>query len=697
MPWLAAALAAIVVVAAASPAVAASSISPSLRVFGMDGARSILDEEHFGIVGGRLSCGVAHSDLSALRGVWAPPYVSSDLRLDLRLFGRSLPAERYEWLPMQVVRHGRWGGVAVTATTLAATGSRSLALEAEMRNDGSAAVDVPLELAFSGTLDKSPAWEFARPASSTPAPSRPAPGGVERVAAGLAMALRTVGVAGTWDAGGSHWSASVRLRPGQVRRVWAVLALGPEAEARAECARLAADPDRAMEATRRHWSRRADALFQSLPRLEASDPRLVAFYNRSLVHLLTNRWDVPEFMLRPYYSTGSVKGGCVCCYLWNYGEVWEILPLADAAAARAHILHYLKCDISTHFAFDPVTGAAFGPWYPVNQEKILGSIHHYVRLTGDAALLRERVNGRSVLEWVVHHAVVLDDPAKPVAMIDYGPSNSHLELRRGYPYNHVMPDLNGRRYQGYLWAQSLCELAGEPRPWLGDRAARLKALLKREMWDARSRWFAFVAGGKRDLRWTIQMYKLFGSGVLDAEEEEGLLSHLNDREFLSAYGMHSLAKGDPAYDPADVDNGGPGACTCFPPQVIEKLCRAGRPAEAADILERILWWGERLPYWGDSIVAERIDYRRDTPLQCTLDGATGAQAVIFGLFGIEAHADGSVTVDPHPPAFSPRMALRGLRIRGRTLDIRVDGGSFTVRSSAGAVRSRVGAPVTVGR
>ncbi len=694
MPWLSAALAAFVVVAVASPAVGASSISPSLRLFGMAGERNILDEEQFGIVGGRLTCGVAHADLSAVRGVWAPPYVSSDLRLDLRFFGRSLPAERYEWLPMQVVRHGRCGGVEVTTTTLAVAGSRALALEAEMRNRGSSAVDVPLELAFSGTLDSRTEWEFARPSSATPAPSRPAAGGVERGRGGLCMPLRTVGADGTWDAEGSHWSAVVRLRPGQARRVWVVLAMGREAEARAECARVAADPARAMDATRRHWSRRAEGLFQRLPRLEASDPRLTAFYNRSLVHLLTNRWDVPEFILQPYYSTGSVKGGCVCCYLWNYGEVWEILPLDDPAAARAHILHYLKCDISTHFAFNPVNGAAFGPWYPVNQEKILGSIFHYVRLTGDTALLREQVNGRSVLEWVVHHATLLDDTAKPVAMIDYGPSNSHLELRRGYPYNHVMPDLNGRRYQGYLWAQSLCELAGEPKPWLGDRAARLKALLKRELWDARARWFAFEGEGKRDLRWTIQMYKLFGSGVLDAEQEEGLLSHLNDREFLSAYGMHSLAKTDVAYDPADVDNGGPGACTCFPPQVIEKLCRAGRPAEAADLLERILWWGERLPYWGDSIVAERIDTRHDTPLQCTLDGATGAQAVIFGLFGIEVHADGSVTVDPHPPAYSPRMALKGLRIRGRTFDVRVDGGRFTVRSGSGVVRSLVGAAVT---
>ena len=42
------------------------------------------------------------------------------------------------------------------------------------------------------------------------------------------------------------------------------------------------------------------------------------------------------------------------------------------------------------------------------------------------------------------------------------------------------------------------------------------------------------------------------------------------------------------------------------------------PAErevADDLIRRILWWGSRMPYLGDSQVANEIDYRTDTPLQ----------------------------------------------------------------------------------
>ena len=42
------------------------------------------------------------------------------------------------------------------------------------------------------------------------------------------------------------------------------------------------------------------------------------------------------------------------------------------------------------------------------------------------------------------------------------------------------------------------------------------------------------------------MFYLLGSGVLDKQPETGLISHLNDQEFLGEYGLHSLAKSDRA-------------------------------------------------------------------------------------------------------------------------------------------------------
>ena len=368
----------------------------------------------------------------------------------------------------------------------------------------------------------------------------------------------------------------------------------------------------------------------------------------------------------------------------------------DAAAHREHIKQFLKCDLFKHFLFLPVTGAADGPWYMVNQEKIIGLTYYYVLLTGDTGFLADTVDGKSIRDHMVLQAMFGDDVGKPISLMDYGNSNSHLELRRRYRYDNIMPDLNARRYANYLRAATLCDLAGNPAPFLRERAELLKPLVKQQLWDPQARWFRFEDGkGKSDLRYTVQMFKPIGSGVLDKACEEGVLSHLNEDEFLSAYGLHSISKRDPAYDQLDIDNGGGGICTSFPPQIIERLYQAGQPKLAADLLHRLLWWGDTMPYWGDSVVANCKDYRRDTPLQCTLDGVAAAQCVIFGVFGVSARPDGNILIKPNRLPFAPQLTLKGVKIRGRAFDVRMDGANYEVRSVGQTVPLPIGKAVVV--
>ncbi len=437
-------------------------------------------------------------------------------------------------------------------------------------------------------------------------------------------------------------------------------------------------------------------VFDRLPTPESDNAQLVRWYNRSLVHFLMNRWDVPEFVLHPYYSTGSIKGGCLANYLWNFGEAWEIFPLFDVSAARSHIQQFLKCDLLNHFLFNPITGQADGVWYMINQEKIIGLTYHYVLLTGDKAFLDETVDGKTIRDHMIVQAMFGDQFGKPVTLIDYGPSNSHLELRRRYGYNHVMPDLNARRYANYLRAATLCDLSGKPAPFLRERAARLKPLLKERLWDSQARWFKFEDGkGQSELRYTVQMFKPIGSGVLDGDCEEGLLGHLNENEFLSAYGLHSLSKEDPAYDQLDIDNGGGGICTSFPPQIIERLYQAGRPKLAGNILGRLLWWADTMPYWGDSIAANCKDYRRDTPLQCTFDGVAAAQCIIFGVFGVTVNPDGDVVIKPNRLPLARRLVLKGLKVHDRTIEIRSEGEHYEVSLEGKSIQASAGEAVVV--
>ncbi len=663
-------------------------------VFDLDGKHILQEPEHLGIVNGKLTTGIEYRDVAGLAGLWAPPYVSSNFMLDGRVDGEKVATANWTWRPFQVERHGNKGPIQVSSTTTLIHGERAVIVSFQFKNSSRAAV--PLEFFALGWLDKVQEWGFARPTSGTETSVR-VEGQRLKLKQGDAMVLVAMNSpAWKWEASGNVGRASFLLPARQSHSVDIVVAIGPAVEAEASLDRLLANPAATIVATEQAYSARVRELFQKLPVFESDNDQLVQWYHRSLVHLLMNRWDVPEFALQPYYSTGSVKGGCVANYLWNFGETWEIFPLYDASAARSHIQQFLKCDLLKHFLFNPITGAADGPWYMVNQEKIIGLTYYYVLLTGDTAFLAEKVEGQSIRDHMVTQAMFVDDVSKPMALIDYGPSNSHLELRRGYAYHHVMPDLNARRYANYLRAATLCELAGRPAPFLRERAALLRPLIKQKLWDTQARWFRCDNGkGQSELRYTVQMFKPLGGGVLDRECVDGLLSHLNEREFLSAYGLHSLSKTDPAYDQLDIDNGGGGICTSFPAQIIEKLYQEGRPEMAANILGRLLWWGEAMPYWGDSIAANCKDYRRDTPLQCTFDGAAAAQSIIFGVFGVSVRPEGDLVIKPNPVLFAKRMALKGLKLRGQTLEVRVDAEHFEVRSSTRSIRARSNQAVIV--
>lgn len=700
--WHSAALCAMApsLLCAAAPGRSADAIA----LFDMDGQQIIQRPEHVGIANGMLTVGVDYPDAASLQGLWAPPYVSSDFHLECRLNGQPVPTTKWLWRPFQVEREGGDGPVSISIVTTLIYGQRAAVVHFALRNASDDSV--ACELSACGTLDLVTEWGFAQPRSTT-APTLQANGRQLTLRQGPhAIVLDLVAAEGNWQVSGNRGRAVVSLPAGQSCAVTLVVAIGSHDQAAASATLLARDPVAAVAAAHAEYAERVGQIRQRLPSLESRSAPLVNWYNRSLVHLLMNRWDVPQFVLQPYYATGSVCGGCVTEYLWNYGEAWQLMPLYDPVAHRRHIAQFLQCDMTAHFAFNPVDGQPHGPWYMVNQEKLIGLVDQYVRITGDTGFLAEMVNGKTVLEHVIQSAMWLDDGSKRVELIDYGPSGAHLEL--GWPganghdapqaYNHVMPDLNGRRYANYLRAARLAEIAGQSAPYLDERAAALKVLLKQRLWNPESQWFEFINGeGRRETRWTVQMFYLVGSGVLDRDMETGLVGHLNEDEFLGPYGVHSLAQGDPFYNPADVDNGGPGACTCFPPNIAVLLYKAGWPRQAEDILRRCLWWGERMPYWGDSIYADRIDYRQDTPLQCTLDGVAAAQCIIFGMFGVDPQLDGSIRIRPQPAAFAGRTALRALRLHDLVIDIELDAQKLAVTVADQTVSAPVGHTIVIRR
>lgn len=678
-------------------------------LFAIPGDRLITDEEDFGIVNGHLSVGVNYRDVATLSGLYAPPYASSDFWFELRIFGEKVTTEGYDWRPNEVRREGSLRDIKVSTSILLLTGRRAGVLTVSFYNSAARAQRVPVQFNISGNLSQNDCrtsfdyvndWGFSRPDTKKDKTDRVVEGHrviLHNTAGAVAVAADVNGLTWTplseWS---FHWQTTITLGAGERKTHHITIALGPGDEAGSACDKILKDPAGTLQRSRDAFARRTGDLFSAMPVFETSNGLLSDYYTRSLQHLLLNRWEVPELALNPYYSTGSVKGGCLGCYLWDLGIAAEILPLFDPSSVRTHIRQFLKVDISKHNRLNPVEGQGDGGPYLVDREMIIGLIYCYVVHTGDVRFLQEQINGRSILDWVFYHATYGDDLSKPAVLVDYGEDVSHLELRHQYKYNHILPDVNGGRYVSYIRASRLAAMAGSRREDIDARPAPLKKLLKERLWSPEHQWLGFRSEqGPLEFRYTNIIFTLIGTGVLDADEERGLLSHLNEREFLSEYGLHSISKLDPAFDQADIDHGGGGSYVGFPGRIAEALYKGGYADFGEDILERVLWWGQRMPYWPDSIVANQIEYRKDTPLQCALAASASAQCVIFGICGVRLEPNGQLVLNPRPPRFSPQISLKGLQIRGHRIELVADPKRYEARVDGRRISSTTGTPVVI--
>ena len=70
-----------------------------------------------------------------------------------------------------------------------------------------------------------------------------------------------------------------------------------------------------------------------------------------------------------------------------------------------------------------------------------------------------------------------------------------------------------------------------------------------------------------------------------------------------------------------------------------------------------------------------------------------AQTIIFGVFGVNVQPNGDIVIKPNQLPFASKIALKGLKIRGHSFDVQVDGSGFEVRTGDQTMRSTVGSAV----
>ena len=674
------------------------SIPSQIQTFKTPSETVLLQEKHLYVFNGYSSVGLVPDHLGIHR-ITAPPYFAYPFRADLKMFGQEVKAKRFDWYPSECVFEGEEiKGVETTMQVVPIKSKRGVLVELTLNNLNKQEIVVPLGWTFSGSPGKSGLWNFGATNTSLHTDPDDAPTSVETAGNSLSMVKLEARLVATLfgaevEAENDLIGGDIKLPPGESKTLSLVVLI--DAKEKLEISGTqdyATKQESLIEETRTRWATLIDSIGGRLPKLTGGTPELQAFYDTGLMSFLSTRFEIPEFLFNPYYAAAGVDGGATNCYLWDFSYNSNINAILDGQVMRYQALQFLKVNIDECYAYDPLHGKGQGPRYSYNYYSMARGMYNYLAITGDKSILAETIDGKTVLTCLYETCLGFENMEEEADLIDYGGNHNLLELKKTENYTHVTPSPNAERVLVYQYLTEIYELMGQKTPHdLIKRSEVLKEKFAPKLWNPEALWLNTLdENGKPRLAYSIQVFDVMRTGMLSREQEQGLLTHLKEGEFLSEWGVHSLAVTDPGYDPNDVDWGGPGAYTGDPTELVTDLCQAGYPEQAVDLLNRILWWRE-LPYLPQAMRANEKGYREDGRSNVT-SGAGCCQAVINGLFGVSFELK-RVKIKPINHAMMKGLSLTGVSARGRTFDIAIDENTFIVTESGKQITKALGEEV----
>jgi len=214
-------------------------------------------------------------------------------------------------------------------------------------------------------------------------------------------------------------------------------------------------------------------------------------------------------------------------------------------------------------------------------------------------------------------------------------------------------------------------------PELADRlereAADLKHRFNRDFWIARKGQYALALDGRKrqvDSR-SSNIGQLLWTGIADDAKARATMKTLMRDDMFTGWGIRSLSSHEVAYDPLSYHRG-----TVWRHDTA--LCVLGMRRHgmkrdvgriARGLLDASAALGADLPELFAGFPRDDTDFVVEYPgaMQPQAWASAAPLLVIRALLGLEVQ-DGELRVDPVLPARATRLALRGVRFRGKRVD-----------------------------
>ena len=419
------------------------------------------------------------------------------------------------------------------------------------------------------------------------------------------------------------------------------------------------------------WRVRINKYLTSVPVIKSNIPGLDNYYNRALVSGLVCIWENPSFFVQPYLSSLGMDGGGFNCYLWDFGYSANMLTLMLGEKIKPLLRQFMKVDLGKYYSYTPA-GTGTGVPYSYSTYSFMNIVWAIARHSGpDDGLLSD---ARSLIEE-------LEKKPQWNNLIDFGDQHNLLEMRTD-GWEHYVVSPNAERAWCLRRLSDLNDLKGSTTDnsslWR-TKADRIESSIKEQLWDRKAGWFRCVyPDGHPEMVYSIQGFDPLQLGVCDEEMKSGLMKHLVDGEFIFKYGASSVSAADSMhFEFNDPDWGGSGAYTGDTPQLAMLLYEQNRPDLGFDVLKRLFWMGEHLPYYPQEHYCERMavpSHKRAN----TISGLMGSEVILYGIAGLDPRIDGSLWLKPQLPE-GTEMTVRGYGWKGHVVDIDFIDGKCLVR------------------